>query len=78
MFSPDLCASATFSDTEENVLSSSSGAVLCQALVKIYDGVSLRTHEQALAEKMLIADALKSLLVVSSTAKIVALESKFD
>ena len=47
---------------------------MCQALVKIYDSVSLRTQEQALPDKMLVTDALKCLLAVSSTAKVAALE----
>ena len=42
--------------------------------MKIYDSVSLRTQEQALPDKMLVTDALKCLLAVSSTAKVAALE----
>ena len=42
--------------------------------MKIYDSVSLRAQEQALPDKMLVTDALKCLLAVSSTAKVAALE----
>ena len=67
-----------FLDSEGSLLGGSSGAILCQALVKIYDGVSLRTQEQALPDKMLVTDTLKCLLAVSSTAKIAALEGVFN
>ncbi len=69
-----FCNCFIVSSEEGSALSSSSGSVLCQALIKIYDGVSLRSQEQALPDKSLISDALKSLLVVSTTAKAVALE----
>ena len=64
----------TIVEASEGLLVGSSGSILCQALVKIFDSTSLRTQEQALPDKLLITDALKCLLAISTTAVTSALE----
>ena len=60
-----------------DIFQNSSGNLICQALVKNYDSVVLKPLEQYYALKLAVVNALKSLLTLSVSAKMTALESMF-
>jgi len=53
-----------------------SGSLLCRALVKCFDGVLLKPHEQQqyFVMKATVINTLKSLLALSAAAKTTAIE----
>ncbi len=59
---------------KSGLFSGSSGAELCQALIKAFDAVVHRQFEQAFPVKLAVTNALKSLLAISMAAKMAALE----
>ena len=67
--------SVIFVDNQD-MFSNTAGTVLCQELIKSFDSISHRSLEQHYVVKMAIANSLKSLLVMSTTAKTAALEGK--
>jgi rotatin len=60
--------------SESDLFSGSSGAELCQTLIKAFDSVAHRTQDQAYTVKVAVINAVKSLLAVSAAAKTAALE----
>ena len=62
-----------FVDTED-IFESSSGSMLCSALVKTYDASQMKPLEQYYQLKLSVVGALKALLTISQTAKHTALE----
>jgi len=60
----------------EVITTASSGSLLCQALVKCFDAVLLKPHDEQhfFVMKATAINALKSLLAISAAAKTTALE----
>lgn len=63
-------------DDDDDIFSSSTGAaVLCQTLVRAFEIAILKPHEFYVSKSKAV-NALKSLLAISSSAKIAALEGE--
>ena len=70
---PDICVAE-----DGDLFQNSSGTLICQALVKNYDSVVMKPLEQNYAIKLAVVNAVKSLLTLSVSAKMAALEGNYS
>ena len=59
-------------------LEGTTGSLLCQSLVKAYDSVALKASDGAYTNKVMVINALKSLLALDASAKLTALEGIYN